>query len=88
MPKKVARIIFGIAKLFFRGRIAAMKVTKTKGMPFRDRLAGYTVEQIAGAVGCSIATAYDWKNGRREPPAWQQETWLEKIKAIHRNPTP
>lgn len=48
-------------------------------MSFADKLADYTAAQIIAATGCPRGTAYDWKDGRREPPAWQQPHWLAII---------
>ncbi|WP_009963016.1 hypothetical protein [Verrucomicrobium spinosum] len=45
-------------------------------MPFKDQLTQYTASQIITALGCPRATAYDWLDGRREPPEWQQPHWL------------
>jgi hypothetical protein len=48
-------------------------------MSFATDLANYTAAQIITATGCPRGTAYDWKDGRREPPAWQQSHWLAII---------
>ncbi len=48
-------------------------------MSFADSLTDYTATQIIAATGCPRGTAYDWKDGRREPPAWQQPHWLSII---------
>lgn len=48
-------------------------------MSFAESLADYTAAQIIAATGCPRGTAYDWKDGRREPPAWQQPHWLAII---------
>lgn len=48
-------------------------------MSFAESLTDYTAAQIVSATGCSRGTAYDWKDGRREPPAWQQHHWLAII---------
>lgn len=48
-------------------------------MSFAESLADYTAAQIIAATGCPRGTAYDWKDGRREPPAWQQVHWLTII---------
>ena len=50
-------------------------------MSFADQLADYTAAQIIAALGCERATAYDWKSGRRSPPAWQQAHWLRILAA-------
>ena len=48
-------------------------------MRFADQIADYTASQIVAALGCPRSTAYEWKDGRREPPAWQQPHWLAII---------
>ena len=48
-------------------------------MSFASQLADFTAAQIRAATGCPRGTAYDWKDGRREPPAWQQPHWLAII---------
>lgn len=48
----------------------------TSSMTFSDQLADYTAADIIAALNCPRGTAYDWKDGRREPPAWQQAHWL------------
>ena len=48
-------------------------------MSFAESLTDYTAAQIIAATGCPRGTAYDWKYGRREPPAWQQSHWLSII---------
>lgn len=48
-------------------------------MTFAESLTDYTASQIIAATGCPRGTAYDWKDGRREPPAWQQPHWLAII---------
>lgn len=48
-------------------------------MSFAESLTDYTAAQIIAATGCPRGTAYDWKDGRREPPAWQQTHWLAII---------
>jgi hypothetical protein len=49
-------------------------------MSFTDQLADFTAAQIIDAIGCPRGTAYDWKDGRREPPSWQQPHWLALIR--------
>jgi hypothetical protein len=49
------------------------------GMTFSQSLADFTAAQIIKALGCPRGTAYDWKDGRREPPMWQQRHWLSLI---------
>jgi hypothetical protein len=48
-------------------------------MSFDTDLADYTAAQIIAALGCPRSTAYEWKDGRREPPSWQQPHWLAII---------
>ena len=48
-------------------------------MSFAAHLSDYTAAQIIAATGSPRGTAYDWKDGRREPPAWQQPHWLAII---------
>jgi hypothetical protein len=48
-------------------------------MSYAEQLAPYSAAQIMAATGCPRGTAYDWKDGRREPPAWQQPHWLAII---------
>ena len=49
-------------------------------MSFAESLTDYTAAQIIAATGCPRGTAYDWRDGRREPPAWQQQHWLALIR--------
>lgn len=48
-------------------------------MSFAEQLANYSAAKIIAATGCPRGTAYDWKDGRREPPSWQQPHWLAII---------
>jgi hypothetical protein len=43
---------------------------------FSKQLADYTANDIIESLNCPRGTAYDWKDGRREPPKWQQPHWL------------
>lgn len=45
-------------------------------MSFADQLADYTAVEIIEILGCPRATAYQWKDGLRKPPEWQQAHWL------------
>ena len=45
-------------------------------MAFHDDIAHYTAAQIIAALGCPRGTAYDWLDGRRQPPDWQRRHWL------------
>ena len=51
-------------------------------MSFATDLADYTAAHVIAATGCPRGTAYDWKDGRREPPTWQQVHWLRIIQAF------
>tara|TARA_R110000868_G_scaffold97004_1_gene266921 strand:+ start:469 stop:714 length:246 start_codon:yes stop_codon:yes gene_type:complete len=51
-------------------------------MTFAESLTEYSAAQIIAATGCPRGTAYDWKDGRREPPSWQQVHWLRIIQAF------
>ena len=51
-------------------------------MSFAADLADYTAAHIIAATGCPRGTAYDWKDGRREPPAWQQAHWFRIVQAF------
>tara|TARA_R110000822_G_scaffold204828_1_gene341452 strand:+ start:323 stop:517 length:195 start_codon:yes stop_codon:yes gene_type:complete len=55
-------------------------IAKLKVKSFQSAIAGYTAKQIAAAIGCSMATAYDWRSGRRQPPKWIQARYLEEIR--------
>ena len=48
-------------------------------MSFKDQLAEFTAAEIVAALNCPRATAYQWKDGRREPPEWQRAHWVELI---------
>jgi hypothetical protein len=50
-------------------------------MSFTEDLASYTAPELVIILGCPRATAYQWKDGRREPPEWQQPHWLAIITA-------
>ena len=45
-------------------------------MDFKAKLASFSAAEIIAALGCPRGTAYDWLDGRREPPAWQHPHWL------------
>ena len=55
-------------------------IAKLKVKSFQSAIAGYTAKQIAAAIGCSLATAYDWRSGRRQPPRWIQSKYIDKIR--------
>jgi hypothetical protein len=48
-------------------------------MSFATDLADYSAAQIIAALGCPRSTAYEWKDGRRQPPLWQQSVFLTVI---------
>ena len=50
---------------------------------FRSRVELYSARHIANAIGCSLPTAYDWRSGRRAPPAWMQDQILAEIANYH-----
>lgn len=50
-------------------------------MSFATAIAKIPVTAIMAALGCPRSTAYEWKDGRREPPAWQHQHWLAIIRA-------
>ena len=59
-------------------------------MSLNDHLHRLTAPEIADALGCPLATAYDWKSGRRSPPEWQQPHWeriLDGYQAKRAKPT-
>lgn len=60
-------------------------IAKMKVKSFQSAIASYTAKQIAAAIGCSLATAYDWRSGRRSPPKWIQDRYLDEIRT---NATP
>ena len=50
---------------------------------FRALIEPFSARHIANAIGCSAATAYDWRSGRRAPPAWMQDSILADIINYH-----
>jgi hypothetical protein len=58
-------------------------IAKLKVKSFQSAIAGYTAKQIAAAIGCSLATAYDWRSGRRTPPKWLQNRYVADITSYH-----
>ena len=50
---------------------------------FRARVEQYSARHIVNAVGCSLATAYDWRSGRRAPSAWLQDQILADLANYH-----
>lgn len=59
-------------------------MTSTKSQTsFRARVESYSARHIANAIGCSLPTAYDWRSGRRAPPAWMQAQILTDLANYH-----
>jgi hypothetical protein len=54
--------------------------TAPKNKSFRDFVAAYSAKHIAAAIGCSVPTAYDWRSGRRSPPKWLQQRYVDILK--------
>jgi len=50
---------------------------------FRTRVEIYSARHICNAIGCSLPSAYDWRAGRRAPPAWLQDKILAEIASYH-----
>ena len=50
---------------------------------FRARVEQYSARFIVNAVGCSLASAYDWRSGRRAPPAWLQDQIIADLANYH-----
>lgn len=61
-------------------------ITKLKAKSFSSRVASYSSKHIAEAIGCSLPTAYDWRSGRRTPPKWLHDRYIEEIR-IHKSKT-
>lgn len=55
-------------------------IAKIKPKSFQSAVAGYSAKHIAAAIGCSVPTAYDWRSGRRQPPKWLHDRYLEDIR--------
>jgi len=55
----------------------------TNQTSFRSRVELYSARHIANAIGCKIATAYDWRSGRRAPSAWLQDQIVADIAGYH-----
>jgi len=54
-------------------------IAKLKATSFKAALVGYSAKHIAAVVGCSTATAYDWRSGRRSPPPWIQRQVIRDL---------
>ncbi len=48
-------------------------------MSFQDDIADIPAPEIVTILGCPRATAYQWKDGRRQPPSWLQPHLLAII---------
>ena len=48
-------------------------------MTFQEHLADISAPELVRILGCPRATAYQWKDGRRSPPAWLQPILLAVI---------
>ena len=57
--------------------------SKKRQTSFRARVAQYSARHIVAAVGCSEATAYDWRSGRRAPPVWMQDQIIANLASYH-----
>jgi hypothetical protein len=66
-----ASVIFGIAEFSFASTVGAMTFAKS--------ISHHTAAHIISVLGCPRGTAYDWLDGRREPPQWQQRHWLKLL---------
>ena len=53
--------------------------TKISSPRFSNLVEPYSARHIAAAIGCSLPTAYDWRSGRRAPPAWMQAQILTDL---------
>jgi transposase len=53
--------------------------TKAQSTIFRVRVELYSARHIAKIIGCSLPTAYDWRSGRRSPPAWMQDQIIANL---------
>jgi len=59
-------------------------MTATKSQTsFRALVEPYSARHIANAIGCSLPTAYDWRSGRRAPPAWMQDQIIADLASYH-----
>jgi len=54
-------------------------IAKLKAPSFKSALVGYSAKHIAAVIGCSLATAYDWRSGRRSPPPWIQRQVMDQL---------
>ncbi|MEK0448759.1 MAG: hypothetical protein RL088_1027 [Verrucomicrobiota bacterium] len=48
-------------------------------MTFQESIAEISAPELVRILGCPRATAYQWKDGRRQPPAWLQPILLSVI---------
>ena len=54
-------------------------IAKLKAQPFQSTLVGYSAKHIAAVIGCSTATAYDWRSGRRKPTKWIERLVVKEL---------
>lgn len=75
---------FGIDEFKNTDHPIHMTAENTKNQTsFCLRIQPYSAKHIANSVGCSVACAYDWRSGRRAPPAWMQHSILEDLASYH-----
>jgi hypothetical protein len=73
--------IFGIDEIQNTKHPIHMSAENTKSqISFRLRIQPYSAKHIAAAIGCSAASAYDWRSGRRTPPKWLHDRYVEDIR--------
>jgi hypothetical protein len=48
-------------------------------MTFQESIADVSAPELVRILGCPRATAYQWKDGRRQPPVWLQPILLAVI---------
>ncbi len=53
-------------------------------MSFQESIAEVSAPDLVRILGCPRATAYQWKDGRRQPPAWLQPILLAVIVAAQK----
>ena len=65
-----------------------MSDIQTQPQTWAEQLAPWTAKQIRTALKCGLTTAYQWKDGRNTPPAWQQGIYLGKLRHKFPHTTP
>jgi DNA-binding transcriptional regulator YiaG len=53
-------------------------------MTFQESISEISAPELVRILGCPRATAYQWKDGRRQPPAWLQPILLAVIVAAQK----